>query len=181
MPKIQWLYESDRYVPDFHILIQSSVMIYLENDSVNESSTYIRQNSVIIFENNSVSPISIYSGTTSADIFALDPDLTLYGNEFKSPVLQPGERWSIKFVTVGNYNYFVYPSILIGSIFVTRNRISGRDQFIILESDNLESPFSSRIIKVDNYGNILFSFGDCYLVKPRDARSLLNNNILIST
>jgi hypothetical protein len=45
----------------------------------------------------------------------------------------------------------------------------------------LETPFSSRVIRVDSYGNIIWTFGNNYLVKPRDARPLLDNKILIST
>ena len=181
MPKTEWLYESDRYVPDFHILIQNDVVVYIENDSVNESNTIIRQNSTVIWQNNSASPVRILSGATTYDQFQLDPELTLYGDDFDSGILQPGERFSFKFVTVGEYHFFSYPSILTGKITVTKNRISSRDQYILLESDALESPFSSRVIKVDDYGNILWSFGENYLVKPRDARPLLNNNVIIST
>jgi len=107
--------------------------------------------------------------------------LNLYGDVFKSGVLQPGERFAYKFVMVGEYDWFVYPGILTGRVSVTRNRISSMDQFIVLESDGLESPFSSRVIKVDAWGNILWSFGESYLVKPRDARPLINDGVIIST
>ena len=96
-------------------------------------------------------------------------------------MLQPGERYSYKFVSVGEQDWFVYPAILTGKITVTRNRISSRDQFLILENDGLESPFSSRVIKVDSWGNLLWSFGESYLSNPRDARPMLNNNVIIST
>ena len=54
------------------------------------------------------------------------------------------------------------------------------DNFIIVENDLLESPFSSRVIKIDSYGNILWSFGEGYIVNTRDARPLLNGDIIIS-
>ena len=180
--KITWQFDSDRNVPDFHIILQDNVTISINDDAISESEVFIRQGTLVIWENNSASPVSIYSGTTTYDEFQLDQDLNLYGDVFESEVLQPGERYSYKFVECSEVNWFVYPEILTGSITVTKNRISSRDQFIVLESDNLESPFTSRVIKVDSYGNVLWSFGEGgYLVKPRDARVLLNDGVLIST
>jgi hypothetical protein len=179
--KIEWQYDTDRYISDFHIVLQDDVVISIRDDAIVESNIFIRQGTNVIWSNDSASPISIYSGKTSYDQFQLDPDLTLYGDEFSSTVLNPGDRYSFKFVTVGEYDWFAYNNILTGKVTVTKNRISSRDEFIILENDGLESPFSSRVVKVDNYGNILFSFGESYLVNPRDARPLLNDQILIST
>ncbi|GAF98952.1 unnamed protein product, partial [marine sediment metagenome] len=146
-----------------------------------ETDTFIRQGALIIWENNSASPVSIYSGTTTYAQFQADPDLNLYGNVFNSETLEPGERYSYKFVSVGEFNWFVYPGILTGKITVTRERISSRDQYVVLENDGLESPFSSRVMKLDSWGNTLWTFGEGYLVKPRDARPLLNNGVIIST
>jgi len=180
-PLIEWEYNSDRYISDFHIILQDDKNISVGNDAISDSNVFIRQGSEVIWENNSVSPISIYSGTTTYDQFQLDPDLNLYGSIFKSSLLQPGERYTYKFVTVGEFDWFVYPGILTGRVNVTKNRISNTDNFIILENDGLDSPFSSRVIKVDAYGNVLWSFGESYLVKPRDARPLLNDGVIIST
>ena len=181
MPKIEWQYDSDRYVSDFHIVIQDNVVIDVRDDAITNANVFIRQGTNIIWENNSVSPISIYSGTTTYDTFQLDPDLDLYGDVFASTVLQPGERYTYKFLTVSEYDWFVYPSILTGKVTVTRGRLSSRDKYIILENDGLESPFTSRVLKVNNWGVILWSFGEGYLVKPRDSRPLLNNGVIIST
>jgi hypothetical protein len=181
MSQIEWQFDSNRYISDFHIVTQDDVVVSVGDDAISESSVFVRQGTNIIWENNSVSPISIYSGSTSYDQFQLDPDLTLYGDVFFSTTLQPGDRYTFKMVTVGEYPWFVYPSILIGNITVTRNRISSRDQFLILENDNLESPFSSRVIRVDAWGNVMWVFGEGYLVKPRDARPLLNNRVIISS
>lgn len=180
-PQIEWQYDSDRYISDFHIILQDNVTIDIYDDRISDSEVFIRQGSLVIWENKSSSPVSIYSGTTTADEFELDPDLNLYGNVFYSSTLQPGERYSYKFVSVGEIDYFVYPGILTGKVTVTRNRISSMDRFVILENDGLESPFSSRVIKVDAWGNILWSFGESYLVKPRDARPVLNGGVIIST
>jgi len=180
-PLIEWEYNSDRYIPDFHIVLQDDVTVNVNDSSISEADVFVRQNSIVIWENNSASPISIYSGTTTYDTFQQDPDLTLYGDVFSSPVLQPGERYAFKFVNIGEFNWFTYPDILVGKITVTRNRISSRDKFIVLENDGLESPFSSRVIKVDSWGNVLWSFGEGYLVKPRDARPLTSGGVIIST
>jgi plastocyanin len=179
--QVSWEYNSDKYIPDFHIVTQQDVVIEIRDDVVSPAELFIRQGTNVIWENNSSKPISIYSGKTDLLTFNLDPDLTLYGSEFYSGTLQPGERYSYKFVTVGGYNYFAYPDILVGEINVTTNRISSRDQFVVLESDSLSSPFSSRVIKVDSYGNVLWSFGEAFLCLPRDARPLLNGGVLIST
>ena len=176
-----WEYQSSNMITSFHMVPQDNVVISINDDSISETDIFVRQGATVIWENNSASPVSIYSGTTTYDVFQSDPDLTLYGDVFTSPVLQPGERYSFKFVSVSEINYFTYPDILIGKITVTRNRISSRDEFLILESDSLESPFSSRVIKVDSYGNVLFDFGSGYLVKPRDARPLINGGSVIST
>jgi len=180
-PYIEWEYNSDRYVSDFHIVIQDDVTITIGNDSIDNSDVFIRQGTNIIWVNSSITPVTIYSGTTTYDDFQLDPNLNLYGDEFKSTVLQPGDRYSFKFVTVGEFNWFIYPNILTGKVTVNRNRISNLDKFIILENDGLDSPFSSRVIKVNSWGNITWDFGSSYLVKPRDARPMLNNKVIIST
>lgn len=178
---VQWEYNSDRYVSDFHLVIQDDIILEINDGSISESELFIREGSTIIWKNNSASPISIYSGTTSYDIFYQNPDLNLYGSEYYSSVLQPGETYSHKFNSIGISNWFVYPTILTGKITITSHRVSDRDQYIILENDGLDSPYTSRVIRVDSYGNIVWKFGEGYLVKPRDARPLLNNRVLIST
>jgi hypothetical protein len=180
-PQIIWEYDSDRYISDFHIIVQDDVTISIRNDTLDPSELSIRQGTNVIWENNSSSPVAIYSGTTTYDEFQLNPDLNLYGKVFVSPVLQIGERYAYKFVSAEEYGFFTNPGILIGKINVTRNRISSRDKFVVLENDGLNSPFTSRILKLDCYGNILWSFGENYLVSPRDSRPLLSGGVLIST
>lgn len=181
VPQIEWEFSSDRYISDFHIILQDFVTITINDDAITDSDIFIRQGTTVVWENNSSKPVSIHSGTTNYDSFQLDPDLNLYGDVFSSPSLQPGERFSYEFTSTGDSNWFVYPDILTGIIKVTVNRISSRDEFIVLEGDGLESPFSSRVIRVDSWGNVVWSFGEGYLVKPRDARPLLDDKVLIST
>ena len=180
IPKIIWQYESDRYLPDAHMVLQDNVTISIGNDAISESSTIIRQGANVIWINNSSAPVTVYSGTTTYDQFNLDPDLNLYGSVFKSQILDIGERFTYKFVDTGNFDWFCYPSILTGRITVTQNRISNRDNYLILENDGLSSAFSSRLIKVDSWGNVLWAL-ESYLVQPRDVRPLLNGNAIIST
>jgi hypothetical protein len=181
VPEILWQYDSDRFVPDFHIAPQEQIVISILDDSISESSAFIRQGVTIVWENNSASPVTIYSGTTILDLFNQDPDLTLYGDLFTSPVLDPGDTYSYEFVSEGEFDWFVYPDILTGKITVTKQRLSSRDLYYILESDGLESPFTSRLIKVDSWGNALWSFGEGLIVQPRDVRPMINGNVLLST
>jgi hypothetical protein len=141
----------------------------------------VRQGTTIVWRNSSSSPITIYSGTTTYDLFQQDPDLGLYGDIFTSPVLDPGETFSFELIDDGEVDWFTYPDILTGKINVTRQRLSSRDLYYILESDGLESPFTSRLVKVDSWGNTIWTFGEGLIVAPRDVRPMLNGNILLST
>jgi len=179
--KIIWEYESDRYIVDFHLNKQDEREISIYDGSVSSGLTYLKQGMNLIWKNESSIPVSIYSGYTTYDLFNLNPNLNLYGDTFKSPVLQPGESYSFKFNNEGEYPWFVYPSIITGEIKVTEQRLSVQDEYYILESDGLDSPFSSRLIKVDAWGNVVFEWGSGFLVKPRDVRPMLNNKVVIST
>ncbi len=181
IPKIIWEYESDRNVIDFHLNVQEMREISIYDGSVSSGFAYLKQGMNLIWKNESSIPVSIYSGYTTYDLFNLNPNLNLYGDTFKSPVLQPGESYSFKFNNEGEYPWFVYPSIIAGKIKVTEQRLSVQDEYYILESDGLDSPFSSRLIKVDAWGNVVFEWGAGFLVKPRDVRPMLNDKLLIST
>ena len=181
VPQIIWQFDSDKFVPDFHIVPQEQITININDDSISESNVFVRQGTTIVWKNNSSSPVTVYSGTTTLTIFNQDPDLTLYGDKFTSTVLDPGDTYEYKFVTEGEFDWFAYPDILTGKITVTKQRLSSRDLYYILESDGLESPFTSRLIKVDSWGNVSWSFGETLLVKPRDVRPMFNGNILLST
>ena len=180
VPEIQWQYDSDRYIPDFHIVPQEKRVIDIYDDSISEDNVFVRRGTTITWRNSSSAPVTIYSGTTSYELFQQDPDLNLYGSIFTSPVLDPGEMYSYEFIDDGEFDWFVYPDILTGQVNVTRQRLSSRDLYYILESDGEESPFTSRLVKVDSWGNVLWSFGEGYLVKPRDVRPMLSGNILLS-
>ncbi len=177
---MSWQYQSSRYITSFQLIPVDYQEISIDDDGIRNSSVWIRQGTTVKWLNNSSKPISIYSGKTYYDQFTLDPNLALYGKEFKSPVIQPGKSWSYKFVSVGESDWFIYPDILTGTVTVTRERLNPNDQFLIVEDDNLGKPFSSRVIKVDSWGNVMWSFGEAYLVNPRKAQPLLNGGIVIS-
>jgi plastocyanin len=160
---------------------QDDKKIYVYDSSIVDSTLYVRQGSTVIWENKSASQFSIYSGATTYEEFTADPDLTLYGDDFESGIIDTNETYSLRFDNMGEYDWFVYPSILTGKVIVTDYRLSGFDKYYILENDGLESPFTSRLIKVNSFGNVLWSFGEGYLIKPRDIRSLLTGQIIIST
>ncbi len=179
--QIIWQYDCDRYVSDFHIEMPEEIVISVGDSAITPSELYIKQGSLVKWTNNSSAPISIYSGSTDYDSFNLDPNLDQFGTQFESGVLGIGESYSFRFVSMGEYDWFVYPDILTGTVNITVNRFSSNDNFYVLENDGQESPFSSRVVKVDSWGNVLWSMGEGLMVKPRDARPMLNGKVLIST
>lgn len=178
--RVIWEYDSDKYITSFG-LVPVTKQVKICDDAIRDSFTFIRQGETVEWVNESSRPISIYSGTTNYDQFQLDPDLGLYGGDYHSTVLQPGDTYSYKFVTIGESDWFTYPDILTGKVSITKNRVNDSDQFLITENDNITAPFSSRVIKIDAWGNVLWSFGEGYMVKPRNAGPLLNNNVIVST
>jgi hypothetical protein len=175
-----WRYNSSKYITAFSVLPSENQIINVRDDGIENDLLNIRQNTTVTWVNCSSKPISIYSGTATYDQVLQDPDLNLYGKEFKSPVLQVGESWSYKFVSVNDNSYFVYPDVLTGRVNVVEYRINTSDTFIIAENDGLNTPFSSRIIKLDCYGNVLWDFGNSYLIQPRRSKPLLSGNTLVS-
>ena len=178
--RVIWEYKSDRYITGFYLMPETRE-IEIQDGFISDASTQIVQNQEVTWVNNSSKPISIYSGTTNYNAFQSNPDLSMYGSVFKSGVLQPGDSYTYKFFDMGDYNWFIYPNILTAKITVTKNRINSHDSFLVTENDGLSTPFSSRVIKIDNWGNVLSSFGEGYLFLPRGAKPLLNGNILVST
>ena len=182
VPSIIWEYDSDRYISDFHLVPKNNVIIGLSDGNISMDSVFVTTGTTVTWKNNSSNPIAIYSGYTSYDIFNANPDLNLYGKDFQSGTLQVGDTYQFTFDTNGSFNWFVYPSILTAQITVSTQRLSSTDNYIILENDGLLSPFSSRIIKVNSSGDVLWDFGNSYLVLPRDARPMSDgSSILIST
>lgn len=179
-PKVIWQYSSGKYITSFYLIPAETQEISICDDAIRDADVWIRQGTEVKFLNNSNKPVRVYSGNTNYDQFVLNPNLNLYGKKFKSPVIQPGSSWSYRFVTVEEDNYFIYPDILTGKISITRDRLNANDEFLVAESDNLGQPFSSRAIRVDSWGNVVKSFGESYLVNPRNIRPMLNGGMVIS-
>lgn len=177
--RIMWEYNSDRYIVDAHIVPADSNILVTSSQSTNNDMA-INKNKTVIWTNNTDHIVTIYSGDIGDITNYADIDLDLYGDDFKSFAMNPSDRFAYKFTTEREYKWFSYPDLVKGDIMVSKIKAFSSDHFVILERDNLESPFTSRAIKIDVYGNIITEFGKGYLVKPSDARPL-NNGILIST
>jgi hypothetical protein len=176
----KWEYNSDRYVFDAYMVPRNDVVISVNQTSANNTDIIINQNDVVIWNNQLSTTISILSGEIEVAEFQLNPDLDLYGDDFESNDLSHDDRFGFRFNTSGVYYWFSYPNLVTGKITVSDLRISGTNQFIILEGDSLDSPFSNRVIKVDGYGNILWTFGGEGLVtNPRSIQALLDGKVLI--
>ena len=185
---IQWEYDSDRYVTDFHLAIQDDVLINVSNVSntaIDLTTLAIREGTTVTWVNDSNENIIICSGTTNTALFNQNPDLNLYGDKFISSNVAAGNSYSVTFYSTDVVDWFVYPGIMTaemtGQITITSHRLSNTDQYFILENDMMDSPFTSRVIRTDSYGKIIYEFGAGYLVRPRDVRPLLNNKVMIST
>ena len=182
---VAWQYDSDRQVTDFRIVSSIAAVIGLTQTTVDTPELLISSGTSVTWTNNSPGPQTIYSGSTTMSQFNGDPDLTLYGKDFISSELKPGESFSRSFSELGDFNWFAYPAItgaeVTGLIRVSANRIGPNDKYIIVENDPTAEITSGRVIQVDAWGNILWIFGEGLLYNPRDARPLPDGSIVIST
>jgi hypothetical protein len=178
--KIKWMYNSDRYVIDAHIVLQNTLTVDINSSNVASDDITLNKGQTIIWENKLSTPVTIYSGNIDGIDITTNFDENLYGDLFKSIVLNQGDRWAYEFASTGDFDWFTYPNALTGTITVSNYKMSSANQFILLESDGLESSSTSRAIKIDSWGNVIWSMEN-FLVKPRDIRSLINNKVLIST
>lgn len=177
--RIKWEYVSDRNIFDVHY-VPYDINILINNVNSVITDTIIENNSYISWVNNSSSNITIYSGDVSNSSFDDSFDINQYGIYFKSDVIHNGESYTNKFDLEGKFGWFSYPVISIGNIIVSKSKLSPLDYFIVTEGDGNESAFTNRIIKVDCYGNIKWTYGEGEIVKPRDARPSLNKRVIIS-
>jgi len=177
--RIKWEYNSDRYVLDAHIIPTATVTLNLSVPSYN--NIVINQNQIIIWSNDTAVSTMIYSGDVSvADMNEASFDPESYGTDFKSILLQPTERWAYKFSSIGEFNWFSYPTKTVGKILVSNTKISSTNQFIIVKGDGLNSSNTGEVMKIDAWGNVLNYFGNGYLVRPTDARVTLNGKVIVS-
>ena len=182
---VAWQYNSDRQVTDFRIMPSAGAAVGVTLSIVDNPSLLVSNGASVTWTNNSPIAQTIYSGATTTDKFNGDPDLTLYGDDFISPELHPGETFSRVFNILGDFNWFAYPAItgaeVSGVVHVGTNRIGPNDKYIIVENDVTAEITSGRVIQVDAWGNLLWAFGEGLLYNPRDARPLPDGSIVIST
>ena len=182
-PLVSWQYNSDRYVSDCRLVEQEDPVLLVSPTTVSASLTNIKSGMLVTWKNDSLLPLWIYSGATTTEQFAADPDLTLFGELFISPELQPGEQFAYRFLNVGDFNWFVYSgdaNIVVGKVSVSDTRVSSLDKYLIVENDPA-SVLGGRVVRVDAWGNIDWSFGESYIYRPRDVRSMPDGSILLST
>lgn len=179
-PKVIWEYLSDRLVSDFQFASDGEVLVSVSDNSCDTPTAYVRAGDVVIWKNASSAPIRIVSGTTTPSLFAQDPDLTLYGDEFQSQELQPGEQYARTFDEGGDFGWFSYPGIVTGKVNVAPAGVSQSDEYLIVEKDPVPSVGSGRVSRINSWGNIVWTFGDGILYDPKDVRRLTGNSIIIS-
>jgi hypothetical protein len=179
-PLIIWEFTSDRLVSDFQIASSGMKKILVGSSSSDGPLVYVRAGETVVWKNDSSIPIRIISGTTSPAVFASDPDLSLYGDEFASTEIAPGQEYARTFDQGGDFDWFSHPNIVTGTIGVASAGISSSDQYLIVEKDPVPSIGSGRVSMLDSYGNILWNFGSGVLYDPRDVRRLDGNSIIVS-
>jgi len=180
-PLIIWEFQSDRLVSDFQIATSGRKTISVGNSSCDTPLIYVRSGETVVWKNNSNIPISIVSGTTTPTLFASDPDLTLYGDEFESDEIAPGAEYARVFDEEGDLGWFSYPNLVTGIVGVSPSGVSQSDEFLIVEKDPIPSIGSGRVSMISSYGIILWTFGSGVLYDPRDVRRLDGNSIIVST
>jgi plastocyanin len=180
-PQVIWEYLSDRIVSDFQLAENGGSDVTVGDASCSPEEVHIRMGTVVRWVNSSSMPIRIVSGTTTAETFAADPDLTLYGDEFSSQELQPGEQYARRFDDGGDFRWFSHPNIVTGVVHVSSGSTSRSDQYLMVEKDPIPAVGGGRVSKVDSWGKIVWCFGDGILYDPKDVRMLAGNSVIISS
>lgn len=178
--RIIWEYDSDRVVCDFQPTSFDERRITVEAASTDQDDMYVKTGTTVVWKNDAAVPIRILSGTTTPAAFAADPDLTLYGDEFDSGEIQPGEEYALNTEELGDFGWFAYPMIVTGVLHVTAAGVSDTDQYLVVEKEDQGSEFGSRVARLDAWGNVVWTFGDGFLSDPRDARQLAGGSIMVS-
>ena len=182
---VAWEYDSDRAVADFRLVPEAEKIIAVGAAGVNPEVLMIRAGTIVRWRNDTAEPIQIYSGNTTTAQFNADADLTLYGEDFKSQLLQPGESFSYRFDNLGDFDWFSYPGIITaevnGVVRVSAGRVSPSDRYLVTENDVTADTVGGRVVQLDAWGNVEWIFGEGILHRPRDARPLPDGSVIIST
>jgi len=179
--QVVWEYDSDRFVSDFSRVPMDTVGLEVDEQEISQNNFYVRRDSPVTWTNNSAQNIRILSGATTSTQFAADPDLTLFGQEFDSGILAPGESYTFRFINNGVFHYFAWPFIYTGSILATESPVSPQDKFIIVENDPTGSSYTSRIARIDAWGNVEWSFGETFFRSVKDAKPVSSTEVVVTT
>jgi hypothetical protein len=177
---IIWSYDSDKMISDFNRVPDSSAVLSVGDSGLSSSSRYVRRGLNVTWYNNTIETIRIMSGSTSYSQFNLDPDLDLFGAEFDSGDILPGEYYSFSFLNIGTFDYFVYPFIYTGSVSVVETSITPNDLFVLAENDPSGSSYLNRVLKIDAWGNVVWSFGYSFVSFVKDAKPTSSGEIVIT-
>ncbi len=178
--EIVWEYLSDRIVSDFKKVPKKNIDIRINNSGIEIPSLHIRRDMYVSWYNNTNNTIRILSGKTNFNQFHEDPDLDLFGGEFDSGDILPGNYFTFRFINNGILDYFVYPFIHSGKLYISESSIIPDDHFIIVENDDNEGSYLNRIIKVDCWGNVVWEFGNTYVSSIKDAVPVSEEEIIIT-
>ena len=177
---IVWAYDSDKIVSDFSRIPDASGFNYIRDSGIENELVYVRRDMSVTWYNNTNETIRILSGETDYDQFYADPDFDLFGSDFDSGDLLPGQYYTFRFINIGTYNYFVYPFIYTGKTYVLETSITPNDTFVLVENDPNCSSYLNRIIKIDAWGNVMWSFGESFASLIKDAKPISSNEIIIA-
>jgi plastocyanin len=182
---VSWEYLSDRSVTDFRLEEIAEQTIVFDESGPDNAELVIRSGTTVTWRNDAAVPMTIYSGNVSTSQFNEDPDLTLYGGVFTSQELASGEEYSFTFDNPGDFHWFAYPGIanaeVNGIVRVSSGRISPSDTYLLVENDLQAETVSGRVIKIDAWGNVQWTYGEGILHQPRDVRPMPDGTLLIST
>jgi hypothetical protein len=177
---VVWEYQSDRIVSDFARVPDSEAEISIDEQGLPREDFYVRRDTPATWINNTSANIRILSGSTTPEQFAADPDFTLFGSEFDSGVIAPGESYTFRFINYGTFHFFVWPSIDTGVMYVTESPVSPEDRFIVVENGPAASSYASRVVRIDAWGNAEWSFGETFLRRIKDARPVSENEVVVT-
>jgi len=147
---------------------------------LSNSAVYIRRDVSVTWYNNTNDTIRILSGITTYSQFYQDQDFDLFGEDFDSGDILPGEYYSFRFLNLGTFHYFVYPFIHTGTVASIETSITPDDTFILAENDPSGSSYLNRVLKIDAWGNVIWSFGESFISSVKDAKPTSSGEIVIT-
>jgi hypothetical protein len=180
LSSVVWQYDSDRIVSDFNRVPKNDGVVTISENSIDTSNFYVRRDSVVTWYNNTSETIRVLSGSTGYEQFYADPDFDLFGRDFDSGDILPGQYYSFSFLNIGVYDYFVYPYIYTAKISCMETSVVPDDEFVLVENDPSNGSYLNRIIRIDSLGNVIWEFGQSYVSFIKDAKPVSESEIVIT-